>query len=164
MEKLCIHYGTKLGSLDDGHVYYDFPSPSALSHPSVEQNLRQLGFGYRAKYIQSTASTIAQKPADWLSSLRTKPYPVVKEALLELSGVGPKVADCVCLFSLDQPSALPVDTHVWQIATRDYKFKLKGKKVASMTKDVYNGVGDFFRGLWGEYAGWAQSVNPLRRG
>jgi len=60
--------------------------------------------------------------------------------------------------SLDQPSAIPVDTHIWQIATRDYKFKHRGKKVSSLTKDVYNGIGDLFRGLWGEYAGWAHSV------
>jgi N-glycosylase/DNA lyase len=51
-----------------------------------------------------------------------------------------------------------VDTHVWQIAVRDYKFRLKGKKVASLTKDVYNSVGEFFRRLWGDHAGWAHSV------
>jgi N-glycosylase/DNA lyase len=98
MEKLCIHYGSKVGSLpsEDGYVYYDFPHPSALAHPSVEQNLRNLGFGYRAKYIQSTAYTIAHvKPSGWLTSLRTLSYPKAKESLLELSGVGPKVADCV---------------------------------------------------------------------
>jgi N-glycosylase/DNA lyase len=100
MDKLCVHYGTKLGSLDDGHIYYDFPSPLALADSSVEQNLRELGFGYRAKYIQSTASTIAHnKPKDWLPSLRTQSYTVAKNALLELSGVGPKVADCVVLSS-----------------------------------------------------------------
>ena len=69
--------------------------------------------------------------------------------------------DDQCLFSLDQPRAVPVDTHVWQIAARDYNyaFKLKGKKaVGSMTKDVYNGVSDFFQSLWGDYAGWAHSV------
>ena len=97
MEKLCIHYGTNLGSLnDDNHIYYDFPHPARLADPSVEQNLRQLGFGYRAKYIQTTAHMIANvKPRAWLSSLREKSYPETKESLLELSGVGPKVADCV---------------------------------------------------------------------
>lgn len=97
MEKLCVHYGTKLGSLSsDDYVYYNFPSPTALAHPSVEQNLRKLGFGYRAKYIQATANIIAnEKPANWLHSLRTKSYPIAKESLLELAGVGPKVADCV---------------------------------------------------------------------
>jgi hypothetical protein len=44
----------------------------------------------------------------------------VQNLLLELPGVGRKVADCVALFSLDQTSAVPVDTHVWNIAIRDY--------------------------------------------
>ena len=44
----------------------------------------------------------------------------VQEALLGFAGVGRKVADCVALFSLDQADAIPVDTHVWQIALRDY--------------------------------------------
>src|SRR5271170_1709198 len=100
MEKLCIHYGTNLGNLnDDNHIYYDFPHPARLADPAVEQNLRQLGFGYRAKYIQTTAHMIANvKPTAWLSSLREKSYPETKESLLELSGVGPKVADCVVIF------------------------------------------------------------------
>ena len=94
---MCINFGTKVGTLnDDEHVYYDFPNPGALADPSVEQTLRQLGFGYRAKYIRATAHTIAHvKPSGWLSSLRTESYSVAKESLLELSGVGPKVADCV---------------------------------------------------------------------
>ena len=44
----------------------------------------------------------------------------MKAALVELSGVGPKVADCVALFSLDKLDIVPVDTHVWQIAQRYY--------------------------------------------
>jgi N-glycosylase/DNA lyase len=104
MEKLCIHYGEKLGSLVSGeYVYYDFPSPSVLAHPSVEQTLRTLGFGYRAKYIQATAQMIAQeKPDNWLYCLRSEPYSVAKESLLELAGVGPKVADCVVSHHLAQ--------------------------------------------------------------
>jgi hypothetical protein len=52
--------------------------------------------------------------------------------------------------------AVPVDTHVWQIAQRDYKFG-KGKH-ASLTKATYDAVGDHFRKLWGKEAGWAHSV------
>ena len=98
MEKLCIQYGQKLGSLpshNDEYVYYDFPPPSKLADPSVESTLRNLGFGYRAKYIQSTAQTISEKPKGWLETLRKESYQVAKDKLLELSGVGPKVADCV---------------------------------------------------------------------
>lgn len=43
------------------------------------------------------------------------PYPAAAEALQELHGVGPKVADCIALFSLDKLDAVPCDTHVWQV-------------------------------------------------
>lgn len=52
--------------------------------------------------------------------------------------------------------AVPVDTHVWQIAQRDYKF---GKvKTKTFSKVMYDSVGDHFRKIWGPHAGWAQSV------
>jgi N-glycosylase/DNA lyase len=76
--------------------------------------------------------------------------------LLTLQGVGPKVADCVCLMGLGWGEAVPVDTHVWQIAQRDYKFG-RGKH-ASLTKATYDAVAAKFRALWGREAGWAHSV------
>ena len=68
-----------------------------------------------------------------------------------------QVADCVCLMSLDKPGAIPVDTHVWQIAARDYMPKLA--KTKSLTDKIYREIGDHFRGVFGEYAGWAHSVS-----
>ncbi|KAH0551291.1 hypothetical protein GP486_007438, partial [Trichoglossum hirsutum] len=113
--------------------FYDFPPASALVDPSVEAHLRQLGFGYRAKFLHQTALMIVQdRPANWLDQLRnpespspgymTKPagdmkaggregYREAHEQLLELQGVGPKVADCICLFGLGWGEAVPVDTH-----------------------------------------------------
>jgi endonuclease-3 len=41
----------------------------------------------------------------------------VTEYLTSLPGVGPKTAACVLAFSLDRP-ALPVDTHVYRVASR----------------------------------------------
>ncbi|KAF8469583.1 8-oxoguanine DNA glycosylase [Kalaharituber pfeilii] len=156
VEKLCVNYGDKLGELA-GVEYYDFPPPHKLATTGIEQRLRELGFGYRAKYIANTARIIAnEKPPEWLHSLRKQPYREVHNALLELSGVGPKVADCVCLMSMDKAEAVPVDTHVWQIAMRDYKFG-KGK-LKSLTPATYWAIGDHFRELWGQEAGWAHSV------
>jgi N-glycosylase/DNA lyase len=65
------------------------------------------------------------------------------------------VADCVCLMGLGWGESVPVDTHVWQIAQRDYKF---GKKAKTFNKAMYDAVGEHFRTLWGKYAGWAHSV------
>ncbi|KAL1303669.1 hypothetical protein AAFC00_007023 [Neodothiora populina] len=176
VDKLCRTYGPLLGRIDD-HDYYDFPKPADLANSGVEQKLRELGFGYRAKYIYKTACMIAEKDDDWLDGLRNpespafgkdpvpggafvdegrEGYRLAHEELLALQGVGPKVADCVCLMGLGWGEAVPVDTHVWQIAQRDYKF---GKsKHTSVTKATYDAVANKFRSLWGQEAGWAQSV------
>jgi N-glycosylase/DNA lyase len=163
-----------IGHLED-QAFHDFPLPEALTGPGVEAHLRELGFGYRAGYIAKTALIVAKdKPRRWLEGLCNqepyddrpdqKPLPDggregykrAHEELLQLHGVGPKVADCVCLMGLGWGEAVPVDTHVWQIAQRDYKFG-KGKH-KSLTKATYDAVGDHFRQLWGKEAGWAHSV------
>ncbi|KAE8447595.1 hypothetical protein EG329_010566 [Mollisiaceae sp. DMI_Dod_QoI] len=174
VNNLCLHYGPLIGHIDD-QAFHDFPPPEALTGPGVESHLRELGFGYRAGYIAKTAKIVAkEKPEGWLqslcnsepydSNLDQKPLPEggregyrkAHEELLQLQGVGPKVADCVCLMGLGWGEAVPVDTHVWQIAQRDYKFG-KGKH-KSLTKATYDAVGDHFRQLWGKEAGWAHSV------
>lgn len=176
VHKLCLHYGPYIGTIG-GEVFHDFPAPAALTAPGVEAHLRELGFGYRARYIAQTAQNISQdRPQGWLLSLRNPvsvawgarakgkatadeppTYKRAHEQLLELTGVGPKVADCVCLMGLGWGEAVPVDTHVWQIAMRDYKFGGKSKN-KTLTKALYDAVGDHFRGLWGSQAGWAHSV------
>ncbi len=57
-----------------------------------------------------------------------------------------QVADCVCLMSLDKTGAIPVDTHVWQIAARHYMPKLKQAK--SLTTTIYNEIGNIYIGLF----------------
>lgn len=177
VQNLCIHYGPLIGHIDNV-PYHDFPAPEALAGIDVESNLRRLGFGYRAKYIANTARMVAnEKSLDWLNHLSNpetpqfgdpeKPagdmhedgregYRKAHEELLALQGVGPKVSDCVCLFGLGWSEAVPVDTHVWQIAQRDYKFG-RGKN-SSLTAAMYTNVGNHFRKLWGKEAGWAHSV------
>lgn len=76
----------------DGEKYFSVPSFSALVGDDVESHLRQLGFGYRAKFIPAIARYVTrQKQSDWLESLRSQPYDVAKRELLNLMGVGPKV-------------------------------------------------------------------------
>ncbi len=177
VHKLCLHYGPYLGTIE-GEAFHDFPLPGALAGDRVEAHLRELGFGYRAKYIAETARLVSrERPQGWLLGLRnpecpalgSKPgempesaesapsYKAAHEALLQLTGVGPKVADCVCLMGLGWHEAIPVDTHVWQIAQRDYKFGKAGK-TKTFSKAMYDAVGDHFREIWGPQAGWAQSV------
>lgn len=132
MEKLCLHYGPEIGNVGE-RTFHDMPAPSALTAPGVEAHLRQLGFGYRAKYLHRTAVMVAEEyGVDWLDSLRNPESPILDAKpssagemlqggregyrsahgeLLLLQGVGPKVADCVCLMGLGWGEAVPVDTH-----------------------------------------------------
>ncbi|KAJ5145714.1 8-oxoguanine DNA glycosylase N-terminal [Penicillium bovifimosum] len=176
VEKLCIHYGKPVATID-GRAYHDFPPPDALATKDVEGNLRNLGFGYRAKYIYQTAVMVSNREKSWLDALSNpecppfgvnpkptgemKPegrdgYREAHEKLLELQGVGPKVSDCVCLMGLGWGESVPVDTHVWQIAQRDYRFGKTSNK--NLNKTTYDAVANHFRKLWGKEAGWAHSV------
>jgi N-glycosylase/DNA lyase len=64
----------------------------ALAADGIESKLRQLGFGYRAKYISQTAQKIKKEHPDeqeaWLAGLRQLPYEDTKQALITLPGVG----------------------------------------------------------------------------
>ncbi|KAG0333774.1 8-oxoguanine glycosylase ogg1 [Podila humilis] len=146
---------------DTPRTFYGFPTIAALTQDGVEETLRQLGFGYRAKYIAQTAKKIHNMEnggLEWLTNLRNLPYEEAHAALLTLQGVGPKVADCVCLMSLDKQNVIPIDTHVWQIAMRDYKFRFEGKVPKSISPAVYKAIGKHFVDIFGEYAGWGHTV------
>lgn len=76
----------------------------------------------RAKYIIGTVRALQSKPCggvQWLASLRSVELAEAVDALATLPGVGPKVAACIALFSLDQHHAIPVDTHVWKVSFLD---------------------------------------------
>ncbi|XP_075014907.1 N-glycosylase/DNA lyase isoform X2 [Calonectris borealis] len=137
----------------------DFPGADA------EARLRALGFGYRAKFVSGSAQAITEGlGAEGLRQLRAAPYAEARRVLCALPGVGAKVADCVCLMALDKAEAVPVDTHVWRIARQRYGVALGGR---SLTPRAHQEIGDFFRGLWGPRAGWAQAVlfcADLRKG
>ncbi|WFD42853.1 DNA-(apurinic or apyrimidinic site) lyase [Malassezia psittaci] len=187
VHKLCEHFspllhveqypkGTRLcHSLDVNELaesdtddlclaYHPFPTPSRLAEPDVEGRLRELGFGYRAKYLAQTAYMLCEKARESLGldasaekvnervyanllELRSLSYYDARSQLLPLSGIGPKVADCILLMSLDQASSIPVDRHVFQFAERWYGIRSKR----------YEEVADKLRAVWGERAGWAHS-------
>ena len=127
VKSLCINYSPLLLSLPppsgsgEPEPYHSFPTPSSLAAPDVAANLRALGFGYRADFIQKTAKMLVEReagpsssklpctfyagkePAEvWLAGLRNEQTAVAREELTKLMGVGRKVADCVLLMSLDK--------------------------------------------------------------
>lgn len=161
VNSLCSSYGRFVGSFEDKE-FYAFPSAQDMAlDKNLSEKLRDEGFGYRAKYIANTANILVEKdngkPGSWLQNLRGIDYFECRQMLQELSGVGPKVADCICLMSMDKTEAIPVDTHVWAIAKRDYRIPSLAK-INSVNEKAYKDIILFFRNLFGPYAGWAHSV------
>lgn len=132
IDNLCRAFGTPL------QHGYTFPSPEALARASLDQ-LRKCGTGYRDTYIVKTAQIVASGLD--LSSLKQKSYEMAKEILMELPGVGHKVADCVLLFSLDKLEAFPCDVNIQKCIHQFY----------GPCADVR----EFGQQYFGEYAGYA---------
>ena len=151
-------YGRRVGSIN-GQEFYAFPTVEALACDGVEKELFDMGFGYRAKFVHRSALFIRSQPqgVEWLHRLRQISYEEAHQSLQQLPGIGVKVADCICLMSLDKLSTVPVDTHVWQIALRDYGLKTKG--VTSLTPKTYNLIRDKLQSIFGPFAGWAHTVS-----
>ena len=148
--------------LNTQHRLYAFPTLDALADAD-EAVLRADLWGYRAPRVIALARELSRRPAGWLENLRNVPYTQAKAELTALHGVGAKLADCVCLFALDKDAAVPVDTHIRQIATRLFLPDLCGK---SLTPRVYDLLADAYRERFGPFAGWAQQYlffNELRR-
>ncbi len=110
-----------------------------------ERELRACLLGFRAKYIHATAKFLAARPG-WLEETERLSYPAAKARLLELPGVGEKVADCVLLFGAGRLEAFPVDT--WVLKSLARRYGLTGWKPAQ--------VAHFGRTHFGPLAGLAQ--------
>jgi N-glycosylase/DNA lyase len=123
--------------------------------------LRECGLGYRAKYLLATAKKIHEEQID-LEALKTVPYLEARKKLIEFSGVGLKVADCVLLFSLEKSEAFPVDVWVKRVILNHYSNQFpddlvkKMRSHDSLTNGEYIKIGDFARSYFGRYAGYAQ--------
>lgn len=94
----------------DGHILYVFPAPERLA-AVTEDELRDLGLGFRAKYLVELTSIVTSGIVDFCK-LREMTYKEAKASLIKLPGVGEKVADCVLAFSLDKLEGFPIDRWV----------------------------------------------------
>ena len=130
----------------DGYCRNTFPSPDALAEAG-EQALRDLGLGFRAKYVAAAAKRIAAGEID-LYSLREASYDDALESLISLAGIGDKVGNCILLFSLDKLEAFPVDVWIDRALREWYpevvEQKLSRKAMRPWAQEYY-----------GAYAGYA---------
>lgn len=152
IEALSARYG-KLVCEKEGLCYYAFPSAQQFAE-AEKQDLEQTeSLHFRGANLKTVAQQVRDRGEGWLISLRNATYIEAKADLMTVRGVGAKIADCVCLFSLDKDEAVPVDTHVKQLAQRLFLPEIQAK---SITDAVYRRVVTAFEERYGKYAGWAQ--------
>jgi N-glycosylase/DNA lyase len=111
IENLAQRFGKAIPFEDE--AFYTFPQPEVLADASME-DLRACGCGYRAPYIKKTAQMVAAGII-CLDEIKTLPYQQARQCLMRCMGVGPKVADCVLLFSMQKGEAFPVDVWVKRV-------------------------------------------------
>ncbi|MDG5759728.1 8-oxoguanine DNA glycosylase [Natronococcus sp. A-GB1] len=131
----------------DGETYHAFPTPERLA-TATEDELRELGLGYRAPYVVRTAEMVADGEAH-PEEARDLAYEAARESLKRFVGVGDKVADCVLLFSLNFDQAVPIDTWL-RTAIEEY--------YPDCDRGSYDETSRALRERFGgEYAGYTQT-------
>lgn len=152
VKEMSRRYGRFIGSLES-EEFHAFPSAEALAEAPVEDLWSGCGLGWRGANLQRVAAAIAGRPEGWPEQLRPLPYSEARARLMELPGVGPKIADCVCLFSLGKDEAVPVDTHIWAVAREIFDLRIPSR---TLTPSTYETVARLFVERYGRHAGWAQ--------
>jgi len=116
IEAICSRYGEPIES--EGERFYAFPSAERLAALD-EAHFLACSLGYRAKYVLSAARMIATGTLD-LSAIAAMNDEALYAALLTVSGVGEKVANCVMLFGYHRLDRFPRDVWINRIEAREY--------------------------------------------
>jgi N-glycosylase/DNA lyase len=142
---LCERLGEPLAVPGGHEPVFSFPSAARLA-ACAERDLRDCKMGFRAPNLLRTAQLIANGNLD-LESLRTLDVETARARLVELPGVGPKIANCVLLFAYGFQQAFPVD--VWVMKALQQLYFPKRRVSAKRLKK-------FVATHFGENAGYAQ--------
>lgn len=140
VSRLCEKYGESFEF--EGREFYKFPTAEVLAAAN-EDDLKAIGLGYRAPYIKKTA--VAVNEGFSLEEVQAFPYIEAKKKLCTLMGVGPKVADCILLFSMEKSEAFPADVWIKRVLERLYGFKGTDKQTVAFALEKF-----------GKNAGFAQ--------
>lgn len=139
IERISKAYGKQINYQDNS--YYTFPTPNELSKATIK-DLRQLGLGFRDKRVYDTTQIIINKQIT-LQQLLAEDTEKLKETLLTLPGVGPKVADCIMLFGMHRFEVFPIDVWVRRVMNELYlkqedENKINKKEIEKLAVEKYS--------------------------
>ncbi|WIV11960.1 DNA glycosylase [Proteiniborus sp. MB09-C3] len=140
---LSERYGKYIGEYN-GKNYYSFPEADVLAQLSLE-DIQDCKTSFRAKYIANAAAIVSGGDIDIyrIKNLSTKD---ARKELMRFAGVGPKVSDCIMLFSMNKYDAFPID--VWVKRVMEY-FYLKQDTSLKI-------IQEYGQNKFRDYAGYAQ--------
>ena len=143
IERISKQYGNLIRW--NGKEYYTFPTVEELSKATVE-DLRKLGLGFRDKRVYDTTKIILTKQVNLNQLQKEIDTQKVRDTLLTLPGVGPKVADCILLFStLKRLEVFPIDVWVRRVMNELYihnsqEEKVNKKEIEKLAKQKYGNL------------------------
>ena len=149
IERISKQYGEEI--IWNNKKYYTFPNPEQLSNASVS-DLRKLGLGFRDVRVFETCRLINQNIISIEELGTIKNIDELKEQLLRFPGVGPKVADCIMLFSMKKLEVFPIDVWVKRVMTELYGDeirKLKSTNTIISNKQILEYAQQYFGNLAG---------------
>lgn len=122
--------------LFEGREFFAYPEPAAIAAAGEEQ-LRTCALGYRAKSLAMAGAAISSGAVN-LSEIESNPdAAAARAALMELHGVGEKIANCALLFSCGQWGAFPIDVWIERILREHYRKRLKGAKLQAWAENYF---------------------------
>lgn len=147
IEKISEKYGNEIPYKDK--KYYTFPTPEQLGKASVKE-LRNMGLGFRDERVFETTQMVLKNEIDLEKIKNEKNINSAKEQLLKFPGVGPKVADCIMLFSMQKKQVFPIDVWIRRVMNNLYinkndENKVKNEEILKIVNEKYK-----------EFAGIAQ--------
>lgn len=139
IERISKKYGNKIEW--SGKEYYTFPTIQELSRATVE-DLRALGLGFRDKRVYETTKIFLDKEVTIKELIEEQDVSKLREKLLTLPGVGPKVADCIMLFGLKRFEVFPIDVWVRRVMNDLYiknedETKVKNTEIEKLAVEKY---------------------------
>lgn len=152
IERISKKYGKEI--IWSNKSYYTFPTPDELSKATVK-DLRELGLGFRDTRVFQTTLMVKNNNINIYELEKIQDVEKIREELLKFPGVGPKVADCIMLFSMKKYEVFPIDVWVKRVMTELYfneEIKTKEIKINPDNKKILK----YAENKFGKLAGLAQ--------
>ena len=144
IDSICRSFGQPIQTYK-GELYYAFPTPLSLADCTKDE-IGCCRLGYRETYIVKTAKRVLLDEARNLYNAKNLTRNEAEKYLLSLSGVGPKVANCILLFAMGFYESFPID--VWMKRVMNQLYGYNEKHTGAMTH--------FAADQFGELSGFAQ--------